>query len=390
MITGSGTSESFGLLSTSKITDSIDNAFRAGLGITPIEQSLYDNIFNSLKTYLVEKDYIVTFEDIYQSIQDVATIKRIPNNRSAPNRLRPRVGATHTLNSYLLPYSDSDLNNVQDRYLDNILDAFLMALPDVSEIGKLESALKYLEKKYVIWSFTLNYDNLIDNIWPNFTSGFTPGKAPRGFNPNLLLSSVNSLCSLHSHLHGSLSWGFPINCPHVWETLELHEFDNPQDGVRYSKSRSSGIPNPSQQGEIISLSPIITGLDKTELVFRKPFFTNFLTLFESINRCTDILIAGYSFSDHHVNMAIEQCRRYHPGVKTYIIDKADNAKSFFKKSPNIHKTILPDVSKCEEISTKPGWWKIDGHSGLKTDPVFLWLKGFKEFCADVVNNGLPV
>jgi len=229
MITGSGTSMSFGLPSTSEITGSIDKTLRYDSNIPSSERQLYDTIFNSLKTYLVRPS-IVTFEDIYQTIQNVATIKRIPNNERAYDRLRPRVGATHTLNSNLLPYSDSELNNVQNRYLNNILDAFLKALPDVSEIDKLESALKYLEKKYVIWSFTLNYDNLIDNIWPRFTSGFIPGAAPRIFNPNRLFSCVNASRSLHSHLHGSLRWGFPSECRYVWETFELHEFDKPQDG----------------------------------------------------------------------------------------------------------------------------------------------------------------
>ncbi len=174
--------------------------------------------------------------------------------------------------------------------------------------------------------------------------------------------------------------------------IHLSSFWGVLYGVRYSKSRPLGSPNPSQQGEVIYLSPIITGLDKTELVFREPFFANFLTLFESMNRCTDILIAGYSFSDYHVNMAIKHCRKNHPYVRTYIIHKADTPKSFFEELiPNINKTILPgDTNKSETIPTRPDWWKLPGSAELKTGPVFLWLKGFKEFCTDVINNELPV
>jgi hypothetical protein len=390
MITGTGTSISFGFPSTSDITDLIDKALRNDSRISQPEISFYDDIIASLKNYLKRPGFI-TFEDIYQSIQNVSTSQGIPNNPAAFDHFRPRIGATHTLKDDLLSYSTLSGQMIQKVYLDNILDTFLHSLSSVSEIHQLEHALKYLEEKYVVWSFTLNYDNFIDSVWYNFPSGFIPGNAPRVFNPNLLLSCLNLLSPLHSHLHGSLRWGFPQNPPA--DPFDLHEFDNPRDGVLYSKSRPSG--RPTQQGETIPPSPIITGLDKTELVFRQPFFTNFLTLFGSINICTDILIAGYSFSDHHVNMAIEQCRRYRPDVRTYIVQKNDddNPESIFHELlPNIHETILPGkISSYEELPAFPGWQKIPGLSSkrINTGPVFLWLNGFDNFCNSVVDYGLP-
>jgi hypothetical protein len=112
-----------------------------------------------------------------------------------------------------------------------------------------------------------------------------------------------------------------------------------------------------------------------------------------MNRCTDILIAGYSFSDRHVNMAIRHCRRYRPDVRTYIIQKndADDPVSFYYELiPNLQDAISPgEITQCEKIPANPTWWKIPSNSKLNTSPVFLWLRGFDKFCIDVVNNGLP-
>lgn len=390
MITGAGASVSFGFPSTPRFTKLIDNALRVDPSISSSSISLFDAIIERLNNYLVNPG-LVTFEDIYQCIQDVRVIQTIPANPGAFDEFRPRVGATHVLASTLGSYSSSDGWLLQEVYLNIILDSFLNALPSVSGISQLSAALKYIESKCIVWSFTLNYDNLISDIWSSFTSGFNPGRAPRVFDPNLLLSGLSSLDAIHSHLHGSLKWGFLKSLS--TDLFELHEFDNPKDGVQNSKSRPSG--RPAQKGESLPFSPIITGLDKTELVFRQPFFTNFMAFFRSLSLCSDILIAGYGFSDRHVNMGIQQCRRYRPYVRTYIIDKdnLDHPSSYIGRlTPDAWNTILPgEGAYSTEVPGFPGWWRVPGISGSRfnTGPIFLWLKGFDEFCKTIVKDGFP-
>ncbi len=390
MVTGAGASISFGFPSTLDFTGLIESSLRSDRRASSKVLSLYDSIVTSLKNYLVRPG-LVTFEDIYQSIQDVRTIQSIPNDPRAFDEFRPRVGATHVLNSHLSCYSNQEGQILQDVYLDNLLDTFLRALPSVSGMSELSAALKQIEKEFAVWSFTLNYDNIIGDVWADFISGFAPGDAPRFFSPDLLLGALDSGIPIHSHLHGSLKWGFPIEGS--GNPFELHELDSPGDGVRNSKSRPSG--RPAQRGETLPSSPIITGLDKAELVFRQPFFTNFLAFFRSLSLCSDVLISGYSFSDRHVNMGIGQCRRYRPDVGTYIVDKDsyNHPSSYLDTlTPDAWHVLLPgDAMRAREVPERPGWWKVPGLSGngLKTAPIFLWLKGFDTFCEAVVNHGFP-
>ena len=255
---------------------------------------------------------------------------------------------------------------------------------------RLATALKSIQENFLIWSFTLNYDNIISNIFSDFTSGFSIGNAPRFFRPDRLLSALDQGLPIHSHLHGSLKWGFPTDGSSY--PSELHEFDTPAEGVRYSKSRPSA--RPVQRGETLPSSPIITGLDKTELVFREPFFTNFLTFFRSSSLCSDLLISGYGFRDRHVNMAIERCR-HRRDVGTYIVDKNnyDDPSSYFETlTPDAWYALLPgEAMRAKGITEYPGWWKVPGMriDGFITAPIFLWLQGFDSFCDAVADHGLP-
>ncbi len=390
MISGAGASMSFQYPSTQKFTNLIETALRSNPSLSSADISLYDEIVNSLRSYLLNPG-IFTFEDIYQAIQDLRTIQSIPTDPSAFDEFRPRVGATHTLKKQFLSFSDLQGRKLQNAYLDDLLDVFLSALSSVSGLQKLSDGLQYLEKKFIVWSFTLNYDPFLDDVWNHFITGFIPGNAPRSFKPNLLFSALKSYHSIHSHLHGSLKWGFPTT-PGT-SVFDIHEFENPQDGVQNSKSRPSG--RPAQKGEALLSSPVITGLDKTELVFREPFFTNFATFFSALDLCTDLLIAGYGFSDRHVNMGIQQCRRYRPNVKTYIVDKnnSDDPEDYFDQlTPDAWHTVLPGDA-IQSTKLPSGWWKIPGITSMSksfsTSPIYLWLKGFDTFCESIKRDGFP-
>jgi hypothetical protein len=215
-----------------------------------------------------------------------------------------------------------------------------------------------------------------------------PGRTPRVFRPEILFSAIEECDPIHSHLHGSLKFGFPLGEP--LDMLELHEYDTPTEGVQQSKSRPSG--QPAQNGETLPPSPIITGLNKTEFVFKQPFFTNFLAYFRSLNVCTDVLIAGYGFADRHVNMGIEQFRRYRPECRTYIVDRDDHPSTYFDRLPGAkHAILVDDPFTAREVPQFPGWWRVPGVSngGFNTGPIFLWLRGFDTFCKAVVNDGFP-
>jgi hypothetical protein len=393
MITGAGTSIAFGLPSTCDFTELIATSLGENLGRVGNTYNdrralaLYERINSSLERYL-RNARDVNFEDIYQSIHDVSTLQFHPHFTMGHNEFRPRVGATHTLSDQFSSFCYPDATILQDAYLDSLLDTFLEALDRANCTDLLSAGLDYIRSKFTVWSFTLNYDNLMSDALEGFTSGFIPGRAPRVFRPAILFSAIEERDPIHSHLHGSLKFGFPLGEP--LEMFELHEYDTPTEGVQHSKSRPSG--RPAQNGESLPPNPIITGLTKTEFVFKQPFFTNFLAFFRSLNVCTDVLIAGYGFADRHVNMGIEQFRRYRPECRTYIVDRDDHPSTYFDRLPGAkHAILVDDPFTAREVPQFPGWWRVPGVSngGFNTGPIFLWLRGFDTFCKAVVNDGFP-
>ena len=203
------------------------------------------------------------------------------------------------------------------------------------------------------------------------------------------MRAISNNYTTHCHLHGSLKWGFPTSV----NPFEIHEHDTPSEGVRASFSRPSG--RPSQRGDTLPVLPIVTGMDKTELVFRNPFYSNFLAFFRSLELSTHLLIVGYGFSDRHVNLGIQQCRENRPRVKTYIVDFAQyNDPSYYldKLTPDSWRTILPgDPFHAERLSSFNGWWKLPefNQGGVYANSLFMWLKGFDAFCEEFCNRGLP-
>jgi len=405
MITGAGASIAFGFPSTQKLTTIIDQAIRSNRILSKSEFFLYDAIVTNLKKYL-RKPGILTFEDIYQGIQDVSVLQDIPGPDGF-DEFRPRVGASHSLKNQYLAFSDShEAAWLHGIYLNILLETFLNSLSLVKGLERLKRSLRSLDEKFVIHSFTLNYDPLLDNTLPQFETGFGSSTAPRNFRPKLLMSALASNSPVHCHLHGSLKWGFPtLNIPMDFHyglptslnPFEIHEFDSPENGVQYSKNRPSG--RPIQRGETLPPSPIITGLDKAELVFSEPFFTNFLTFFRALDLCSHMLIIGYGFSDRHVNMAIRRCRINRPDVTTYIVNKnkGNDPTSFIRR---LHPTdAWLAILSCEPIQAEqitslsefPGWWKVPGISRgeLGTSPIYLWLKGYDAFAQALVTYGLP-
>jgi hypothetical protein len=393
LITGAGASISFGYPSTKDFTLKISQRIKdPAQAVSPSALSLLDQIQSALDSYLINPR-AVTFEDIYQGIHDVCTLRKIPTDPDAFNEFRPRAGATHQLKKEFEAFSESDVSELQYAYLDSLLNTFLVNLTSISSTAAFASTISKLEQDHVVWSFTLNYDTIIDEIIGKNVSGFIPGTPPRGFDPSILEAALSSEKSIHVHLHGSLKWGFPSGGSA--DPFALHEFDTPKDGVAHSMSRPSG--RPILRGETLPPSPVITGLDKAELVFREPFFSNFMTYFRSLNLCNSMLIAGYGFSDYHLNIGIRNCRMNRPDVNVYLVcqDAAANPELFLSLvSPVTWDTILPEdngfAGSIPQIMPGfPGWWKVPGNTKYNTSPIYLWPGDFKAFCDAVTKSGLP-
>ena len=157
MLTGAGSSIPFGYPSTQDFTNLIESNFKADAVVSSMPQvsNFYDQVISDLKNYFLNPG-IITFENIYQAIQDVMVLKNLPTDPKAFDEFRPHVGASHELKVHYAGYTKIDGNILQDLYLKHILQTFLDQLANVADIAKLKAAITYLEKKFVIRKFPRN------------------------------------------------------------------------------------------------------------------------------------------------------------------------------------------------------------------------------------------
>ena len=241
-----------------------------------------------------------------------------------------------------------------------------------------------LSKKQMTISGKITNFNLNDKYGLKLFSGSNELIYDYNFSNQKKVFQANE--NLNMHLHGSLRWGYPSS---PFDRFKIYEFDTADDGVKASKSVHSR--DYSQAGIGRPPRTIITGLEKPESLLRQPFYAILNAFGWAMNDCTDLVIAGYGFSDKHVNMAISQCRINRPDVRTYVINYGSQYPSDYLV-PNTapYNTLLPGHDDAP-VKGFPGWWKVDGASitHLKTSPFFLWLDGFDTFCQAIVSHGLP-
>lgn len=388
LVTGNGSSMAFHYPSTTFITNSLDLAIRSKYGPhLPNLVVILDVITRNLKNYLIKPGQ-VSFEDVFQGIEDFRTLADLPS-LEAFDEYRPRVVATHKLIDELAGFKAIDAIMAEYVYLSELLEICLDSLRLVRGIQDLNHAVRRLNKDFTIWSFTLNYDDILDSAMSGVETGFEQGGAPRPFNPLRLRTAIERHQPVHCHLHGSLRWGRLLP---PQEVSEIHEFDTADDGVR--ASRSSGSRDYGQDGQGRPKSTIITGLEKPESLQRQPFFSIFNAFCQAMDTCTDLLIGGYGFADKHVNMAIEQCRSHRRDVRTYLVSYKESGDPYEYFIPNTapYDTLVPGHPlNGSKVKSFPNWWRVEGASitHLTTGPIFIWLNGFEAFCQEVSKKGLP-
>ena len=146
--------------------------------------------------------------------------------------------------------------------------------------------------------------------------------------------------------------------------------------VLFNRTRPNGEPSPvpiiknmrsvgnigtvrpymTQAGGIANHSPIITGLDKPNMLIHEPYRTYYANFIRSLATNRSLLIIGYGFRDLHVNSCISSFSR-----------------SAGKRIISISPTPPPNqFGRFREI--KPKCHTNDDNS-------FIWFKGtFKEAC----------
>lgn len=158
--------------------------------------------------------------------------------------------------------------------------------------NKINSLLKefigyYTSKNDIVRYYTVNYDLLAEFATKlKFFKGFVKG----GFNLRKVMEDDDVLC--HYNLHGSV---FFRRYNRGWHCTDMKQ----EQPISFYNSHKN------QRGETIFESNITTGLNKISGAMETPWYHFYHKFYNDCWKADVIYTIGYSFSDIHINKAIE-------------------------------------------------------------------------------------
>ena len=324
-------------------------------GLTDVVMSYkYDVIHrrDEIRVFLTDcKDYLIeqgipepNFEQIYQLILEL-----YHNKVNTVPRLY-----------YSLPEKfdkvDADLCNTTLYYILNTIYLEVSKVHNQKIPQWAQTFLQHIIKGFDFTDlFTLNYDTLLDGILGEYNDGFRDEGIVKDewvipyktFNESYAMEFDGH--NILNHMHGSVLFnrmrpnGEPSPVPIVKD-------DRPAGNIGTVR------PYMTQTGDIVTHSPIITGLDKPNMLIHEPYRTYYGNFLKSLATNRSLLIVGYGFGDFHVNSCIDSFSKC-PGKRVvYISPKPppEQFGDFLESDPKMH---------------------------INESGSFIWFKGtFKEAC----------
>jgi hypothetical protein len=212
-----------------------------------------------------------------------------------------------------------------------------------SQTPALHPFLQKLDGEFQISVFTLNYDDVIDSARSEWFDGFTkpePGPTAGGFytvcsfDSNAFLSWRDTSNPLLAHLHGSVRFGYRLG-------IGLAKFSKATEAA---KSLEILVGDSYRSGQIVSATPIISGLSKVaKLSYNpEPFGYYYRAFIDSIVENCRLLVVGYGGRDEHFNTWIEQFTKIHGDNRRVGWVSMLPAKDAFENNPD--KQIISTLS----------------------------------------------
>jgi hypothetical protein len=279
------------------------------------EQIRQANPFISQISNVLDEYYgneLYNFEDIFHALESLRSYSVSSN---ALKKFKPVLGA------FINKCNDTYFNRIEIiraehdilRILSSTIYDYDNNLLTNSRNDWYINFWRNLNRKSKLDIGTLNYDTTVQQVLNgDYIDGFEEVEEATylRFNPiNLITSNKTRIMNLH----GSIYFGY-INDKNINRFVleddfyELYKYSNYQDARKTWFGRSS---HHAQSGEITEITPIITGLRKTDklIAFPMNIFNNVFT--NSILTNSSLLVCGYSFSDVHINKVIEKMSSIH-------------------------------------------------------------------------------
>lgn len=220
------------------------------------------------------------------------------------NPLRGAVQDGSPVSSFALPSGDMEPNDYrkmvieqQDFLLGNLSKYMRKHSRSLdtrsSEFSAYQKILLTLRKNFDLGIYNLNYDNVARSAWPEAFNGYNEGGCFEPLNVSLR-REWKFIYHLHGSVHHCISAGPGNNPSIVWRDDLSGEFLDYQPLA----------PDMAQEFRPIPLTTLIAGGFKLDQLLADPYQTFYAALVRHVQEADAILIAGYGFSDLHVNSAL--------------------------------------------------------------------------------------
>ena len=274
--------------------------------------SILPMIYHALTS---EFDY-VDFELILHAVEQLEPIVASTEDRRRVDRYRAVLSTFVEVNRKLDLLNDAFLFSTIQPLIIAAIYRIMTGTP-VKSLAKppaLHRFIRNLEKEFLLGVFTLNYDDVVDGARDSWFDGFTrpveqsPGGrvwSANGFDARHFNNWLEASEPLLVHLHGSVRFGYLRGefgtGKYSDSQAALESVEGIHVGDRYSA------------GQIVSASPIISGLSKpAKLVHNpEPFGYYYRAFIDSVLGSERLLVIGYGGRDDHINVWLEQFAKNH-------------------------------------------------------------------------------
>ena len=288
----------------------------------PISHSYHIPIIPLIHQSLKAQYNVVDFELMLHAIEQLMTFS------DSVRYLRPADLFRHVLasfveiqNRYKFLNDPMLLKNTHDSFISSIIFLIMNRINMCGNLEKASLPLKKvfdaLEETFILKTFTLNYDDIIDEAFPDGIDGFTVGKSNpplSNFDRKLFLDAVRSNSSLLVHLHGSVRFGY-ASYPD-----KIAKFESSQKAYDSIINTGRVSATDTRNGEYFGSDPIISGLNKVSKLIHNPvpFGYYYQAFTDSILSSPKLLVIGYGARDEHINTWIREFVKIH-GEKRRVV-----------------------------------------------------------------------
>ena len=265
----------------------------------------------------------VDFELILHAVEQLEPIVASIQDRRRVDRYRAVLSAFLEVNRRLNLLSDASLLLAVRPLIITAIYHMMTGIPVqcLARPPALHNFIRNLEDEFQLAVFTLNYDDIVDDARESWFDGFTrpaeqssqgPVWSASGFDARHFNNWREASEPLLAHLHGSVRFGYLRN------EIGTGKYSNSQTAL--ASVEGTRVGDQYSAGQIVSASPIISGLSKpAKLVHNpEPFGYYYRAFIDSVLACERLLVVGYGARDDHINVWLDQYSKNH-GVNRKVV-----------------------------------------------------------------------